>query len=1036
MVSGKVRGIAIFLLFAPALLLAAPPVTCQQLPVKTYTTANGLPRNLVQSVFSDSRGSLWFCTGDGLSFFNGYEFITYHLRDGLPHPFINAIIEGRNGTLWVATNGGGVCEFQPYAMPPSANRFFVYKVGDSFSSNRVNSLYEDRSGHIWAATDQGVFRLTLNDTARQFRAIEIESLTGAAIRCFTEDKEGALWIGSSGRPLVRLLPDGRALRYSGAPMLRVVNTLLTDPEGRVWIGTGGQITGEGIYVLRPEALADVDDKRTVPWRKLVRQDIDLMGNSPFAMPGAAGDSCLLFSSRNKKFNDVWEIQESRRASIWVSTNGGLGEFDGQQFRIYTVAQGLPTNELKSSAEDRDGNLWVATNEGVTRITLNSFIRFGETEGLNSSLHSQIIEDRQGNLLVLGRSSRPTLYRFAGSRFVAIPPRYPPSVKYFGWGPHFGFQHRSGEWWMVTGEGLCRFPRCTVDELAHTACKAFYTTRDGLQTNDIFGIFEDSRGDVWVGDAPSLSRWKQQDESFHSYGEADGLPAVNGPSAFCEDRFGNLWVGFFEGGVARYANDRFTLFSAADGLAGHRVRTLYMDRKGRLWIGTDTEGVARLDDTSAERPAFIYYTTAQGLAANNISSITEDHFGRIYLGHPRGIDRLTPENGSIKHYTAADGLQSEILGAYCDRQGSLWFTTVRGLYRLTPTADEPGQTPPIFINRVRIAGHDQQIAETGQLSVAGLELSSSQNQIEINFFGLGFEAGESLRYQYLLEGANHEWSSPSPQRMVNFASLAPGRYRFLVRTINADGVLSAPPASFSFRILPPLWQRWWFITLGGLLLAALAYSFYRYRLTRLLELERVRTRIAADLHDDIGANLTRIAILSEVAYRQIPEAQSRPENPLASIATIARESVASMSDIVWAINPKRDSLLDLVQRMRNLASEILGSRQVDCEFLTPESDQYLRLGVDVRRNVLLIFKEALNNLARHSACSSADIELRLERPWLILTLKDNGRGFDPAALSEGNGLVSMKRRADHLGGELQVISSLGQGTEIRLKVPYR
>lgn len=1049
----KARAIAIFLLFAPGFLLDAPTARGQQLPIKTYTTADGLPRNTILRIFSDSRGSLWFCTGDGLSFFNGYEFITYHLRDGLPHPYINDMIEDRNGTLWIATNGGGVCEFHPYSGSSSQSRFVVYKVGDSFATNRVNTVYEDRSGHIWAATDRGLFRLALDDAERQFRPLDIEPLNDAYIRCITEDQEGALWVGSNGYPLVRLLPDGRALRYAGAPMLRVVNALLTDREGNVWIGTGGQLPGEGIYIIRPEAVSAADHRRDVPWRNLTGQNVDLMGDRELPLPRAAGDGCRLFSSRHKKFNDVWGLLQTRRSRIWVTTNGGLGEFDGRRFKIYTIAQGLTTNELKSPAEDRDSNLWVATNEGVSKITLNSFTRFGENEGLQSGMPAQIGEDRQGNLMVLDRFTRRTLYRFDGSRFVAVNPRFPPGVNYFGWGSHFGFQHRSGEWWIATGEGLCRFPRSTLDELARTSVSAFYTVKDGLHTNDVFGIFEDSRGDVWIGGAATLTRWDQQSGRFHTYSEAEGLPVVSGANAFCEDRFGNLWVGFYDGGIARYTNGRFTLFPVSDGPTPHRVRALYIDRKDRLWIGTDTLGVARIDDTNAEHPAFLYYTTAQGLAANNIGSITEDHFGHIYLGHPRGLDRLNPESGRIKHYTAGDGLLSEIISAYCDRQGRLWFSAVRGLYQLAPSADEPDQTPPVFINRVRIAGQDQQVPETGQLSVAALELSPAQNQIEVGFYGLGFGAGESLRYQYLLEGADRQWSAPSEQRTVRFANLAPGRYRFQVQAINGDGVVSEPSASFSFTILSPIWQRWWFVTLTLLLAATLAYGFYRYRVGRLLELERVRTRIASDLHDDIGANLTRIAILSEVAHSQfrrdgLTEAAESPatdrqsdrpsgiEDPLSSIAQISRESVASLSDIVWAINPKRDQLFDLIQRMRRLASEILAGRRIEYEFLAPVSDRELRLGVDVRRNLLLIFKEAINNVARHSACSTADIELRVEKPWLVLLIKDDGRGFDPAALNEGNGLVSMKRRADHLGGEFQVTSGAGKGTEIRLRVPYR
>jgi signal transduction histidine kinase len=235
----------------------------------------------------------------------------------------------------------------------------------------------------------------------------------------------------------------------------------------------------------------------------------------------------------------------------------------------------------------------------------------------------------------------------------------------------------------------------------------------------------------------------------------------------------------------------------------------------------------------------------------------------------------------------------------------------------------------------------------------------------------------------------------------------------------------------------------------------AYAFYRYRLRRLLEIERVRTRIASDLHDDIGANLTRIAILSEVAHSRltgirdqwpggpgVAEGHTEPsaeisgiENPLSSIAQISRESVASMGDIVWAINPRHDHLTDLIHRMRRLAGEVFSGRKIEYEVKAPDPDTDLRLGADVRRDVLLIFKEAINNVVRHSDCSTVRIELWLEHSCLNLRIVDDGRGFDPDHPSEGNGLASMKQRARGLDGELKVTSIEARGTQVTLRVPH-
>ena len=272
-----------------------------------------------------------------------------------------------------------------------------------------------------------------------------------------------------------------------------------------------------------------------------------------------------------------------------------------------------------------------------------------------------------------------------------------------------------------------------------------------------------------------------------------------------------------------------------------------------------------------------------------------------------------------------------------------------------------------------------------------------------------------------------------ERTVNFANLDSGDYQFEVRAQTGDRIYSQG-AMLAFRIAAPVWQRWWFI--AGLLAmtAFLIYVFYRYRLGRLLELERIRTRIATDLHDDIGANLTRIALLSEVAHQQAQGAavNGKP-NLLPSIADIARESVASMNDIVWAISPNHDSLLDLTRRMRQHAEEVFAYRDIDLEFNAPSPDNELKLTVGLRRDLLLIFKEAANNAVKHSDCTKVIIDFSCENSLLTLRINDNGNGFDADLESEGQGLRSMERRAKALGGNLNIFSRAGQGTTIEFKM---
>jgi two-component sensor histidine kinase len=366
---------------------------------------------------------------------------------------------------------------------------------------------------------------------------------------------------------------------------------------------------------------------------------------------------------------------------------------------------------------------------------------------------------------------------------------------------------------------------------------------------------------------------------------------------------------------------------------------------------------------------------------------------------------------------------------------LWFATSQGLSKFLPKAAAPMAPPPIFIKGLRLGGEKEAISPLGETDVELQDMQPGNNQLQIDFVGVSFAPGERVVYQYKFDGAD-QWSVPSEQSTITFASLASGHYRLLVRAIGSDGVTSLAPAIVTFTVLRPIWQRWWFILLTVASLSFVAYWIYRSRVSRLLEVERVRTRIATDLHDDIGANLTTIAILSEVARQQLGNGGPEQDRPLSSIARISREAVASMSDIVWAINPQRDHLPDLLGRMRQHAEESCLPGEIELSFDDGESAVDLQLGVGVRRDLFLIFKEAVSNAVRHSNCNHLWITILLERNQFSLEITDDGEGFETDAKHEGNGLLNLKRRAAKLSGQLIVKSIAHQGTTIKFSFPVR
>ncbi|MBI2837168.1 MAG: hypothetical protein HYX75_02565 [Acidobacteria bacterium] len=594
--------------------------------------------------------------------------------------------------------------------------------------------------------------------------------------------------------------------------------------------------------------------------------------------------------------------------------------------------------------------------------------------------------------------------------------------------------------MGTGQGLYRYPRLDdVSALARTPPRNVYRFARGETDVDyVFRVYEDRQRDIWFNAMSSPSgdytwRWLRKDSSLHPIG---GLPPVHS-SAFAEDATGGLWVGFYDhASLARFRGEHMDLFTEADGLRESFAFDIHFDRAGELWLATSA-GVVHSRNPGADRPKFERWATLDGLASHDVRCIAEDQYGRLYFGSGRGIVRFDPRTRSLRHYTTEDGLANpEVLVAHRDRHGDIWFGTEQGISRLIPSEDPPPVPPAVYLTAARFGGVPHSISEIGELSVGPVTLQPGHNRVQIDFVAIGFAPGESMRYQYRLEGLDTDWCQAADSRAVDYAELGPGSYGFTVRSVSSSGLASDRPASASFIILRPVWQRWWFLVLAGVTLTASAYAFHRLRVQRLLAIEQVRTRIATDLHDDIGSSLTQMSIMSEVARQQLSGHDEKVSELVSKVAEASRDLVDAMSDIVWAINPKRDSLQDLVYRMHRLASDVLTARDVMFDFTTEGRIDATTLSPGSRRDLFLIFKEALNNIARHSECTTVQISIAAGGRWLDIRLRDNGRGFDPSIAYDGNGLESMRARAAALGGTLEMTSAAGQGTDVHGRIPLR
>jgi signal transduction histidine kinase/ligand-binding sensor domain-containing protein len=1027
-------GVLFSLLVGLSILMAVSvPALAERFPIKTYGTPEGLGSSFIGHIFQDSHGYLWVCTRDGLSRFDGYSLKTYKTSDGLPSPTVSSILEDDDGTFWVTINGGGVCKFDPAgkSSPRSGNQnsslFTTYLLGNTELSNRANIVYKDRQGSILVGTDEGLFRLDREAERERFKPVPLgtDPYGGnlqPGINAILQDRNGALWISAGVNGVYRISKDGRTAHYSPQRYRAFtgVTALLEDREGRLWVGTR---TGLCRIEPRPET-------QEIKVHLHTRKD------------GLAD-------------NIILSLLETRDGHLWIGTANGLTEYDGRNFRSYDRRNGLSAISIHRLIEDRDGNLWIGTqSDGLMKFARNGFVTYGATDDKRLTDIKNIFEDEAGNLFVV--SDDWSLSKMTPKGVYSTRLRLPADAT-TAWLSVTIMRDRAGEFWALTdGLGIFRFPKVSdIKQLSQTKPKAIYTVKTGLPGNRAGRAYEDSRGNIWFRIASlgrgDLVRWERATGTFHRCTEADGLPATLELSAIYEMKGGDIWFGFAGGKIYRYRDGRFTQFAEPSAPQRDTITALLFDSQNRLWIADNRVGVTRIDEPLSDQPAAIRYSTAEGLSSENARCISEDRWGRIYVGTVRGVDRINTATGEIKHFSSADGLSSDFTKfIYADRQHNLWIGTLNGISKFTPEPPAETAPPEVVISGLRVSGEAQPINELGATEIDNLELETGRNHVQIDFTAPAFGLGETLRFQYKLEGASQEWGPLTMLRTVNYASLSPGSYQFVVRAVNGEGVASARPAMASFTILPPVWRRWWFLALAAAILAIPVSLIIRYRHERkraeqslqrekeerLRELEEVRSRIAKDLHDDVGSSLTQVSLLTEVARQAMNGASEFAGEQLSIVAKLSRELVDSMSDIVWAVNPQKDRLDDLTHRMRRFASNLFTAQQIDFQFHTPDEDQEVKIGANMRRELFLIFKEGVNNIARHSKCARADLEFRFEGQRLFLKMRDDGRGFDHSQEGTGNGLVNMRERAHASGGDISIVSTPGNGTMVSVTIPLK
>jgi signal transduction histidine kinase/ligand-binding sensor domain-containing protein len=963
-------------------------VAAQLLPFRYYSMKNGLPSNQVTCILQDSKGFLWIGTSEGLSIYDGDSFSTYSPQNGLSFGFVTDIIEDRGapGTMWIATNGGGLRKL-------SDGQFTAFHPAERKPGDFVSTLMQDRSGTVWCGSDSGVFlvRAGIISSFHEERGFR-------GVKTIVETDDNTVWIScESGLFRYTRSPDMLRQFDIGEPDQRP-EQLCQDAAGSLWVSTlhGSILEIRGQTILR-------------------RYRTGLKSVSGY-----------------DTFNS---LMDDGKGTLWACTRLGLLAIPKDfpppdRLRWYSEANGLPENRVVAFFIDREENFWIGTlSRGLSKLSDKHVRTFSfPGEEFFAINNSGGLTDEEGHIWIVVSRGLQEIWRDDHGNWCTT---YHGVLDSASHEIISGIASDARHWfWLFSYPRTVRCCRVEHDSLRGNTLRTM--KRLSLEAEipwDILSLIVDRRGRIWIGgekvavvDAESVPHVRRV------FSAGDAIPASSARALF-EDHAGNIWIGGGYGdGVSVIANGDWKAgvsahFTLNDGLPDDYIRAFGEDRAGGLLIGSRFGGLMEFHDGR-----FSHYTTSDGLLSNGVSTIARDSAGRLYLGTHVGLQRFE-KTGSLVFETKRDLMGGPVVSTGIFDGTSVWFQMQGMVVLYEPSLSAPAAfPPPVYVTAVSVNGQSHRTDESP-------ELDASQNDITVNFRCLSYRDEDANRFLYRLLGEQDSWQPAVRGHSVTFAALQPGSYTFQVKAISADGIESGRPDVFSFVILAPVWRRWWFILLANAVLLGLTFLGYRYRMRQLLKIERIRTRIASDLHDDIGASLTRIALFSDVAREEAKSSSPRLVEMADKIGANARELLDSVGTLVWSIDPRHDRFEDVVTYLKNFAQEMLSMKGIDHRFAIDDAVPRLSIPLDARKNILLIFKEAINNIVKHAECSTVMIELRWSHRGLSMVIADDGKGIGGPGRLGGHGLANMQSRAQSIGGDLAVGPPPGgKGTLVQLRLP--
>ena len=967
-----------------------------------------------------------------------YVIQNWQIEDGLPQSSVLSIGQTPDGHLWLATYSGLV-RFDGV-------RFTVLDTGNlpGMPSDRLVRLHVDRAGCLWVITEYHDLARIEAGHCRQFT--EAEGVPAEGAHWVVDDAQGRLWLAGVKAGLWRwetnqFVPVPSPPGFAQWP----VRAMMTDAAGRPWFSHR-----DGLFCYENDCLVPLAGSAGRPGR----------GASP-ACPSQDGGWWMFFPEGLRKYSEgdwlpqVWpcpspkspvvDMREDVAGNLWVATyDKGLMRFNHEEgWQHLTVESGLQTPNLRSLFCDREGNVWVGTDGGgLLRLRARPWKMITRGDGLGIDAVHSIAQDSAGRIWFGGGTTQP-YWLEQGVVRVAIPA--PQSDVLDGvWAV---LSAGDGAMWIGTYGGNVFSYR---DGVLNRYGKA-----EGMSAGSVRALLEDKRGAIWVGGFDGLSRIAKGEVTHYS--RPAGLSSEK-VWALAEGKSGCLYIGTAGGGLNVWQNDRFRVCQRADGLPDDHIRALYVDAQDALWIGTRSGGLSRLKEGH-----FFNFLAKGGLGARSIGPMVEDDQERLWMVSNLGILRVSRHElnefaagtrDSVSHaaYDGNEGLATIEVGGIQPaclkaRDGTLWFGTAKGAAHVNPMELSVNSLPPpVIIEEVLIDGepvveprpqaggpmaeHEPlaAAARTATLPLSPVTLLPHQRRVEFRFAGLSFAAPAKVRFRYRMEGFDPGWVDGGRVRNASYTRLPPGRYCFHVTACNDSGVWNETGASLGVSVIPALHQTWWFPLVVLAAVVGLVSSLFGLRLAFLRQLARLRSRIAGDLHDEIGSNLGGIVLLSELS-QQTPALPIDVRASLQEINATAQRTASAMRDIVWFLNPDFDTVADMAARMREFTATLLSG--CECDFGAPDLASARRLPLEFRRNVFFAYKEILHNIVKHASATRVSIRLTQSGRRLTLHVRDNGRGFDAATVSSGHGLHSLRQRARVLGGQLTLETAPGQGTTIVL-----